>query len=175
MSCITVPQAKLPVQLDISYQTLKDICCASCTDTDFGKALVDSSRKPTSLKEAHCSNPNLRLRGSVFKPHLLLYLYFITDRLFHNTSTEIPAFRRDIYRPWDSGSLQKLLTNVRVDIYLLARESLDMPRSRVCTYVCALVWPWCCYKCSLISNQRRKSHTSIKLRSFHLIILVFGR
>ena len=41
-----------------------------------------------------------------------------------------------------------------------------MPRSRACTYVCALVWPWCCYKCTLISNQRRKSHTSIKLRSF---------
>ena len=78
---ITVPQAKRLVQLCISYQTLQDIRCASSIDIDFGKALADRNTKPTSPREARGLDPNLRSRASSLMPHLLLYYYFVTNRL----------------------------------------------------------------------------------------------
>ena len=54
---ITVPQAKRLVQLDISYQTLQDIRCASYTDAN---SLADKDMKPISP----CGpDPNLRSRA----------------------------------------------------------------------------------------------------------------
>ena len=76
----TVPQAKRLVQLGISYQTLEDIRCTSCTDANFGK----STRRRTkpSLRETCGPDPNLRSRASALMPHLLLYLYFCYQPAF---------------------------------------------------------------------------------------------
>ena len=82
LKTVTVPQAKRLVHLGISYQTLQNICYASSTDADFGKALAGRNTKSTSPREACGPNPNLRSRASTLMPHLLLYFIFVTNWLF---------------------------------------------------------------------------------------------
>ena len=82
LKTITVPQAKLLVQLGISYQTLQDICCTSFTNANFEKVLSGRSMKPIPPREVCGPNPNLRSRAFVLKPHLLLYLYFCYQLAF---------------------------------------------------------------------------------------------
>ena len=78
----TIKPSYLLVQLDISYQTLQDIRCASSTNADFEKALADRSTNLTSPREARGPDLNLRSRASAIMPHLLLYLFFVTNRVF---------------------------------------------------------------------------------------------
>ena len=107
---ITVSQAKLLVQLDISYRTLQDIRCASSTDSDFGKTLAGRSTKPISPREACGPNSNLRSRASALMPHLLLYLYFCYQPAFLKATTypkEITSLPTS-YRPWDSRKFTHL-------------------------------------------------------------------